>query len=158
MDIATFFDKIKFLKCVQNIYWPFIKTHRLSSKYIVQINRSNGIIQDFQLVTMFANTFMNDTRIVCPICTFYWATHDLTSWPRGSRVALWNQRTRVDSWVDTFNTFFFFFFLFSVLMLNYFQEWIWNYTDKCLFLLFNVLYWIILERCGGGVKLCPPER
>ena len=38
--------------------------------------------------------------------------HDLTSWPCAKRVRLWNQRTRVDSMVGTYNIFFFFFSFF----------------------------------------------
>ena len=43
-------------------------------------------------------------------------------------------------------------------MQKYYIEVIWNYINDKTKKLLNVLYWIILEIYGGGVKFCLPER
>ena len=56
--------------------------------------------------------------------------HDLRSWPCANRVRLWNQRTRVDSRVGTYNKLCVFFFIFFPLGLqNFFIQDLRNYIN-----------------------------
>ena len=60
------------------------------------------------------------------------AANDLTVWPSGKLVGLWNWRTRVESPVGTNFILCFSSSFFSVLMLNYFILVIWNYNNGIL--------------------------
>ena len=81
------------------------------------------------------------------------AAHDLTSWPSGWRVRLWNLTTRVDSWMGTYYIVQTVFFFFSLVMQNYFIQVIWNYIND------NKIHSLsfYIELCskfnGGVVKL-----
>ena len=96
----------------------------------MQIKRTGDInnVKEIEVFTLYAITNTANTHIVCPICTVISNAHDLTSWPSGKRVRLWNQKIRVDSRMGSYYKLFLFFF-FRLVMQNYFIQVIWNYIN-----------------------------
>ena len=91
--------KKKCIKCVWNIYWPFIRLW--SSQYQRQIDRSSDV-HNFQVLTIVSNTNVVESRIVSSICTDILSLARPELWPSGKRVALQNKRSQVNSQVGTY--------------------------------------------------------
>ena len=84
------------------------------------------------------------------------SAHNLTSWPSGLRVRLWNQRNRADSQMGTYyKLLFFFFFFFSLVMQNYLIQVIWNYINDNKLHLLTFYIELSSNFVGVGLDLTP---